>query len=152
MFCVRPQPKKHDNRMSSGGVGERWIEKILKRGGAGLGNIGGLHKIRGLAPLCQLCKETLQIFHPPPHYKTNPPPPIPSFFPFLVKVSIPLYCSHLKKKFIPPLWRGRWGEGFGLWSSSLISDEQSIALHLKRRDKLQMFYIEAMYETEYDYT
>ena len=31
----------------------------------GIGNIGGLHKIRGLALLCQLCKETLKFSHPP---------------------------------------------------------------------------------------
>ena len=29
------------------------------------GGMGGLHKIRGLAPLCQLCQETLKISHPP---------------------------------------------------------------------------------------
>ena len=30
------------------------VDKIWKKGG--LGNKGGLHKITGLAPLCQLCK------------------------------------------------------------------------------------------------
>ena len=35
-------------------------------------NMGGLHKIGGFAPLCQLCKENFKIPHPP-YYKTNPP-------------------------------------------------------------------------------
>ena len=39
-----------------------------------IGNIGGIHKTRGLAPLCQLCKDTLKISHPP-IIKPNPPPP-----------------------------------------------------------------------------
>ena len=45
-------------------------EQNLKKGGGGRqywGMGGGvvLHKIRGLAPFCQLCKETLKINHPP---------------------------------------------------------------------------------------
>ena len=57
-----------------------------------IGNIGGIHKTRGLAPLCQLCKDTLKISHPP-IIKPNPPPPpthIPGFpHPFLVKIFHP---------------------------------------------------------------
>ena len=33
----------------------------------------GLHKIRGLAPLCQLCQETLKTSHPPVQTMTPPP-------------------------------------------------------------------------------
>ena len=44
------------------GVGARGgVDKILKRQGD-VGNVGGLHKIRGLAPLCQLRKETFKNF------------------------------------------------------------------------------------------
>ena len=39
------------------------------------GGMGGLHKIRGLAPLCQLCQETLKTSHPPVQTMTPPPPP-----------------------------------------------------------------------------
>ena len=57
------QPKKQDNRMSSGsgdwrgqgrgdvGGGERVWTKSEK---GGVDNIGGLHEIVGLGPLCQL--------------------------------------------------------------------------------------------------
>ena len=41
------------------GVGGQHLKK-------GIGNIGGLHKIRGLALLCQLGKETLKIPPFPP--------------------------------------------------------------------------------------
>ena len=37
------------------------------------GGMGGLHKIRGLAPLCQLCQETLKTSHPPVQTMTPPP-------------------------------------------------------------------------------
>ena len=50
-----------DREMGGGeGVGQN-----LEKGG-GVGNIGGgaLQKIGVSAPLCQLCKETLKIFHP----------------------------------------------------------------------------------------
>ena len=36
------------------------------------GGMGGLHKIRGLAPLCQLCQETLKTSHPPVQTMTPP--------------------------------------------------------------------------------
>ena len=38
----------------------------------GIGNIRGLHKIRGLAPLCQICQEILKISHPPIIKPTSP--------------------------------------------------------------------------------
>ena len=55
----------------------------------GIGNIGGLNKIQGLAPLCELCQETLKISHPP-IMKPTPHPPLPPQF--LVKKfpSLPL--------------------------------------------------------------
>ena len=43
-------------------VGEGWTK--CKKGGRQYGGGGGLHKIRRLAPLCQLCKETLKTSHP----------------------------------------------------------------------------------------
>ena len=55
---------------------------------------GGLQKIRGLAPLCQLCKETLKISYPP---IIKPPPPIPGSTPFLVKILHPPHNSHFWK-------------------------------------------------------
>ena len=42
------------------GVGGVFLDKILKKEGD-IGNVGGLHEIRGLAPLCQLCKETSHL-------------------------------------------------------------------------------------------
>ena len=47
------------------GVGEGFLDKILKKEGD-IGNVGDLHEIRGLAPLCQLCKETSHL----PNYST----------------------------------------------------------------------------------
>ena len=59
-------------RVGAGGdtkVGEGWTkfeEEVVD-------NIGGvLHKIGGLALICQLSKEALKISHPS-HYKTNLP-------------------------------------------------------------------------------
>ena len=46
--------------------GRGWVKGVgqnLKRGR--VDNIGSLHKIGGVAPVCQLCKETLKILHPP---------------------------------------------------------------------------------------
>ena len=43
--------------------GEEWVGQNLKK--RGVGNRVGLHKIGGLAPLCQVCKETLKSPHPP---------------------------------------------------------------------------------------
>ena len=42
---------------------EEWVGQNLKK--MGVGNRVGLHKIGGLAPLCQVCKETLKSPHPP---------------------------------------------------------------------------------------
>ena len=55
-----------------------------------IGNIGGIHKTRGLAPLCQLCKDTLKVSHPP-IIKPNPPPPphIPGFPPPISRENFP---------------------------------------------------------------
>ena len=50
--------KKRTTENSEGG-GWRW------KGNGGGWTRGGLHKVGGLAPLCQLCKETLKITHPP---------------------------------------------------------------------------------------
>ena len=81
---------------------------------------GGLHRIRGLAPLYQLCKETLKISHP--HYKTiTPPPPFPLHLhswlpPVLVKNFHPPITGIFENFHPPALWRGR-GDGtklFGL--------------------------------------
>ena len=50
--------QKQGNKMSSGGRG--WRRQKGERGGGGqvlkkwVGNIGGLHRIGGLGPLCQL--------------------------------------------------------------------------------------------------
>ena len=55
------------------GAGEGGVDEIWKKG---IGNIGGLHKIGVLAPLCQLYKETLKINITHPHYNhfwTHPP-------------------------------------------------------------------------------
>ena len=89
------QLKKHDNRKNSGGGGWRWqgswggdVGNIWKRGDM---QYRGLHKIRGLAPLCQLSQETSKISH-------QPPPP-----PFLVKISQPPIIA-IFEKFQPPLW------------------------------------------------
>ena len=62
-------------------------------------NIGALRKIGGLAPLWQLCKETLKISHPP--YKTNPP--FLAFSPFLVHIfhPSPPPLQPFLKNFIP---------------------------------------------------
>ena len=47
----------------TGKWGEEWVGQNLKK--RGVGNRVGLHKIGGLAPLCQVCKETLKSPHPP---------------------------------------------------------------------------------------
>ena len=55
-----------------------------------IGNIGGIHKIRGLAPLCQLCKDTLKVSHPPIIKPNLPPPPhIPGFPPPISRENFP---------------------------------------------------------------
>ena len=47
-----------DSEVEGGGIWQN-----LKKG---VDNTGGLHKIGGLALLCQLFEETLKISHPPP--------------------------------------------------------------------------------------
>ena len=76
---------------------------------------GGLHKIRGLAPLRQLCQETLKFSHPPcppplTHYKTNTSPPFLASPQFPVKISqLPIIA--ISEKFHPsPLHKGGGGE------------------------------------------
>ena len=65
------------NQSAGGGGG---VDKNWKREGV-VGNIEGLHKIERLAPIFQLL----------------PPPPIPGFPPFLVKISHPPNYSHFWK-------------------------------------------------------
>ena len=76
-------------------VTRNWVvvDKMWKK--RGVGNIGGLylHKIGGLALLCQLCKETLKITLSP-HYKTTPSPLFLASPSFLVKMS---HYSHYLK-------------------------------------------------------
>ena len=85
---------------SDGGRQYRW----------GLHKTGGRGRGVGVAPLCQLCKETLKISHPP-HYKTTSPflaPPIS-------RKNFPSsYYSHFWKISSPTLWKGVGGRGFGL--------------------------------------
>ena len=58
MWCDQPFSQRNMTTERTGEVGvggDREVgDKILKRGGS---NIGDLNKIRGLAPLCQLCKK-----------------------------------------------------------------------------------------------
>ena len=70
-----------------------FVYKIWKRGGRQYKV--NLHKIGGLAPLCQLCKETLKSFHSPlaPHPISGSPPP------FLVKNFDSPHYSHFLKIF-----------------------------------------------------
>ena len=59
----------------------------------GIGNLRGLHKIRGLAPLCQLCQETLTTSHPPVIKPTSP-----FWLPSISNKSFPsLHYSHFWK-------------------------------------------------------
>ena len=74
-------------------------------------------------------KETLKIFHPLPHYKTNPPP-LPSFPPISSKNFPSPHYSHFWKISSPSLWRGRGVGGVGLWNS--IDKHTS----LKKRTKI----------------
>ena len=66
----------------------------MKRGR--VDNIGSLHKIGGLAPVCQLCKETLKIFHPPIIKPTH----IRGFPPISSKNSL-----NILEKFHPPFMK-----------------------------------------------
>ena len=96
--------------------GGEGLGKIWKRG---VGNIGSLHKIGGLALLCQLFNYLKRLKTSPPPLKTPPPPP-PHFWlpPFLVKIFHPLIGTIFEKSY-PPLWRRR-GRGFGLcWTFAL---------------------------------
>ena len=86
-------PKKQDNRKNSGSGVWRWqgsaggLDKIWKRGSRQ--HRGGLHKIGGLAPNCQLWKETFK-HSPYPHswlspiYSKNSPLPLQPFLKNLI--------------------------------------------------------------------
>ena len=79
--------------------------KIWKKGGRQYRVV--LHKIGGLAPLCQLCEETLKIFHPS---IITPPPPPHSWLPTISSKNFPSpHYSHFWKISsplpLPPLWR-----------------------------------------------
>ena len=73
MCCDHPFSQRNRKTERTVGVGvggdkEVWgLDKTWK-GGSGKQYRGDLHKIVGLAPLCQLRKETF----PSPHYKTHP--------------------------------------------------------------------------------
>ena len=73
MCCDHPFSQRNRKTERTVGVGvggdkEVWgLDKTWK-GGSGRQYRGDLHKIVGLAPLCQLRKETF----PSPHYKTHP--------------------------------------------------------------------------------
>ena len=78
-----------------GGAGQN-LEKKKKRRERGKQYMGSLHKIRMLAPLCQLCKETLKVSHAShPPIITAPPPLFQVKFPIL-----PL--QPFLQNFIPP--------------------------------------------------
>ena len=62
----------------------------------------GLHKIGGLAPLCQLFKKIFKSPHPP-IIKPTPHSWLP---PFLVKIFDPLHYSHFSKISSPLYERG----------------------------------------------
>ena len=85
--------------MNSDCEGGGRVDKIWKSGGSRQ-YVRRLHKVGGLAPLCQLCKKTLKIAHPPP------PPPIPGSPSFPVKVShhtckwLEYILRSLEKRFI----------------------------------------------------
>ena len=68
------------------------MEGMNKIGKMGVANIGGLQKIGGLAPLCQLCRENLKISHAPLY--NHPSPPFLASHPFLVKIPNPTPNPH----------------------------------------------------------
>ena len=86
----------------------KMLDKIWKKR-EGAGNIR-----RGLAPLCELYKETLKISHPPIVKPTSPPFLSPIFSKNFL--SPPHYSHFWKISFIPPFMKGkgRGGGGFGL--------------------------------------
>ena len=90
---VLPCSIKHTSKWrwqgSWGGRGK--FGQNLKRGGGG-------HKIKEIAPHCQLYKETSKICHPS-HY--TPPPPQSWLPPFLAKISHPPLQSFLKISSLP---------------------------------------------------
>ena len=87
----------------------------------GIGNIGGLHKIRGLALFCQLCKDT-----PSPFFLAPPP--------FLVKISHPPHYSHFWKVSSPLLYEG----GDLNYESICNSNQKGILMHVSVRAKNYM--------------
>ena len=81
MWCDTHSAKETEQQKEQWGLGLEVMGK-WGEGGQNLKKRGEevLHKIVGLAPLCQLCEETLKIFHPPiikPTLAPPPPPPIP---------------------------------------------------------------------------
>ena len=102
------QPKKQDNRKSSGSGQFR----------------GDLHKIGGLAPLCQLCKETSKTSHPPP--LQNQPTPFLTSPPFLAKMYHPTITAIFEKSHPPPPLYGAKGGGgpdYGFWNLMIAKNE-----------------------------
>ena len=75
LFSLRNMTTERALGVGVGGDREvgRGVDKIWT--GRGVGNIEGLHKITGLAPLSQLYKKTLKISHPP-IIETTPPIPV----------------------------------------------------------------------------
>ena len=74
----RDQPISQRNTTTVRAVGVGGDRKVGDGGGQilkkGVGNVrGALHKITGLTPLFQLCKETSKISHPPIIEPTPPP-------------------------------------------------------------------------------
>ena len=95
MWCDTHSAKETEQQKEQWGLGlevmGKWGEggQNLKKRGEGV-----LHKIVGLARLCQLCEETLKIFHPP-IIKPTPAPPFQACPTFLVKISHPLITAIL---------------------------------------------------------
>ena len=77
------------------------IGAVFIKQGEGVGGWG-----EGVAPLCQLCKETLKISHPP----IIKQPPHSWLPPFLVKISHPPITATSEKSH-PPLYERGWGWG-----------------------------------------
>ena len=81
---------------------------------------GSLYKIRILAPLCQLYKETLKVSHPS-HYKPTPPPPH-SWLPPISSKNFPTPpITAIFEKFHPPFMKTMrlWVAGFSACTLSM---------------------------------
>ena len=104
------------------GLDKIWKKK-KKRRERGKQYMGSLHKIRMLAPLCQLCKETLKVSHAShPPIITAPPPPIISS-----KISHPPITAVFAKFHSPTFMKGCGGRGGGLTMRRAL---QVFSLHL----------------------